>query len=444
MTLPALHRILRPLNQMEEALTITGIAHPLVVVCVLRINRSPSTGAIRSALDLLQKAHPLLNATIIQNKSHFWFEKIAEATPIPLVTEKRKGDLHWLTLAQNEINQGFDYRNVPLMRALYLTSDSATGKSEIILCLHHAITDAASMMYIADQLLNILAEFENNENVIPGIKFSGLSPLFKSVLPAQFRNPALWFYLAPFLFRQMKDESRYRKMNRDFDKKEASGANSSLNELHVINFSGEETAGLIKWSREKRITLNSLITASMLLMMNKYLFSGKKEVIRTVQFANLRPYLRPPVEAGKDGSFVSLMRFTIPLKNKNNLFQLASYLDQQFLRSARRGEKFLFFLSSKMAMKIMIRKPDEKMGTTALSYTGPIRLKEQYGNMRLTDVHGFITNNRQSPELSGFGKIFSGRLSLDMDFLSPEISREKATRILEEIKSLLLDVIDEK
>jgi hypothetical protein len=298
-------------------------------------------------------------------------------------------------------------------------------------------------MYLADQLLTCTADCIPGNSAHPPdqVPYSGLSPLLKDVLPKSFKGLGLWVHLLPFLSRLISDERKNNKAGRDV--KEAPVPASSDNELYLIGFSEEETADLIKWSRKNRISLNNMITSAMILVMNRMVYGGNKTLMRTIQFANLRPYLQPPVSADQEGSFISLMRVTVPVSPGSDIVHLATYLDQQLLKSAKRGDKFLFALFSKLAMKKTIREHNTRMGTTALSFGGPIQLKRQYGNIQLNDVHGFITNIRQGPELAGFGKIFSGRLSLDMNFLSEETSRDKATLLLEEIRSLILKTIAE-
>jgi NRPS condensation-like uncharacterized protein len=428
---------------MEKALTLTGLHWPLSIVCVLRVEGELPVHVLRKSLDRLQEAHPMLNAGITRNKDFFWFERMNESVQIPLRAEERNDDLQWLSSVHEEINLGFDPFTGPLMRVRFLTSDTPDRKSEIILTLHHAVTDAVSLMGMADQLLTCLgnllaAEAESSAIRIP---HSPLSPLLQEVLPKSFKGPRLWLQIVPFLLRQMNEDRKYRNANRMTA--EASVPESSDNELFILCFSEEETDRLVKWSRKKRISLNNLITAAMVLVMNREVYGGNKKMMRIIRFANLRPYLQPPVTPEEDGAFISLMRSVVPVSSLTNIVQLTAHLDQQLLKSGKRGDKFLFALLSSMAMKKTIRDHDSRLGTTALSYAGPVNLNPKYGNIQLNDVHGFITNNRQGPEISGFGKIFSGRLCLDMNFLTFETPKEKATLILEEIRLLILNSINE-
>lgn len=163
--------------------------------------------------------------------------------------------------------------------------------------------------------------------------------------------------------------------------------------------------------------------------------------MRVVRFSNLRPYLKPPVEKTVVGCFASMMRFTESLSPFRSIAETAAFMDNQYLKSAKRGDKFLFAILSKMMVKRAIRKHNTRLGAAALSYAGAINFKQVYGNIVLRDFHVFITNNCLGTELSGFAKICFGRLSLDLNFLTAETSNKKAKILANEIKSSILNLI---
>jgi len=254
--------------------------------------------------------------------------------------------------------------------------------------------------------------------------------------------PALIFHLLPFIFRQLKNELNYKRSTGKV--KDSLIPASSENLIQSLSFSEEETVSLIKWSRKERLSLNSIITATMLMMVNHYNYKGRKKMLRTIQFASLRPYLKPPVENNVEGSFIAMMRFNIPLSPETEFTQVAKYIDKQIIQSGKRGEKFLFSLLSKTLIKKSFREKKERISATALSYAGPLQLKDKYGLIEVSDIHGFITNNCLGPELSGFGKICFNRLSLDLNFLSAETPGDKVQTMIMELKSSILHLISEK
>lgn len=434
---------MRALSQIEQALTITNISYPLSAVCVIRLRKGPSAKHLQSSLDRLKKHYPLLGSVITKKGGGFCFERDLEEKPVKLRPLERNGENHWLGLVRDELNLGFDHGLSPLMRALYLEPSPGTGPSEIILSFHHAIVDAEFLMVFADQLLTLAGQDKSGLEQVLGTlsKTADPSPLLADILPQSFRMPRLFFRLLPFMSRQLKNEKDYKKRT---GVKDSAIPASSENNVTTLGFTEEETISLIKWSREQGLSLNSIITAAMLMVVNEFKYDKRKKMLRAVQFANLRPFTHPPVGKHVAGSFIAMMRFNIalskPLSQENEIIQIAKNFDSQLRVSVKRGDKFLFSLLSKILIKKSFRDKKERLSATALSYAGPIKLKKNYGTLELADMHGFITNNCLGPELSGFGKICFKRLSLDINFLAAETDDHKALKMTNAIKSSLLQL----
>ena len=80
---------MRQLNQAEEAFTIVNSVYPFSLVCVLRLDKSPSEDAVVYALGKLQVMNPFLSVSIRQKKDVFWFDKKEKPKPISLQLIKR-------------------------------------------------------------------------------------------------------------------------------------------------------------------------------------------------------------------------------------------------------------------------------------------------------------------------------------------------------------------
>lgn len=77
------------------------------------------------------------------------------------------------------------------------------------------------------------------------------------------------------------------------------------------------------------------------------------------------------------------------------------------------------------------------MGTTAVSYPGPLNLQPNYGSIQLTNLHGFISNHRLGPEFVAFAKILFGELSWDFLYLEADMDRALADTLADEVIHLL-------
>jgi hypothetical protein len=150
------------------------------------------------------------------------------------------------------------------------------------------------------------------------------------------------------------------------------------------------------------------------------------------------------VDEAAGGCFISMMRFSLPVTPESDIARVATTLDQQLIQSSARGEKFLFSRLSKMMVKKTIVAHNSRLGETAFSYSGPLLLKEKYGNILVNDIHGFISNCPFGAVLTGFGNICFGRLTLDFNFLTEETSREKAMHLAGEIKYGLMQLLQDQ
>lgn len=430
---------MRKLNPVESAFTRMNAAYPLTLVCVLRFKAGPSRQALRKSLGQLKDTHPLLRAVIAEKDGDYLFIRDPASGPIPLDVISRAGSEHWRDAARKALNEGFDRNSGPLMRATYLASETVGGSSDLILSFHHAIMDAASLVPLLNGLLSAAGMPDRLEAGSASVFRFEKAPVLSSVLPDAFRPPRVVFMLIPFMCRQLREEIMYRISSRSV--KDSPIPYSSENELQTISFTKNDTDKLIKWTRRHKVTLNNVITATMLKTVNRYKYDNRKRLLRAVQFANLRPYLSPPVTDAQAGCFATLMRSSVDISGNLDIKGVASRMDREFLKSAKKGDKFLFAQLGNTIVKKTIKAHDERLGGAALSYAGPVQMERRYGDLELDGIHAFISNNCLGAELAAFGKILFGKLSLDVNYLAAETSRDQAAAMRNDIKSKLLELI---
>ncbi|WP_242455998.1 condensation domain-containing protein [Mycolicibacterium sp. P1-18] len=108
---------------------------------------------VRSALDVLQRRHPLLSVHVVDHpESRLTFERAAAVAPISLHVHRRP-DADWQALAAEDLARPFDRSTAPLMRA---TLVSAPEASTLVLTFDHTIADGISSVEVVDDLLGVL------------------------------------------------------------------------------------------------------------------------------------------------------------------------------------------------------------------------------------------------------------------------------------------------
>lgn len=415
---------IRPLSRMEQALTLIDRAFPFTAVCVLRLENGPSPEALRDALLRLQQLHPAMRAFIEDQK----FFESPTCPPVPLEVEERLHDTHWQEVAKTWLNIRVPCDQAPLLRAIYLQSPGQVN-AELVLAFHHAIADAASLTEWMHQLLQLSA------GLAPALPPYPLLPGAESLFPKNRKGLGLLRRLPGFMGRQLREERLFKRENRQLQPSPIpSGA---TNRLEFVPLGEEETKLLIRQSRKAGVTMTGLLSAAMLRATVEARYQNQRGAYRTIQFADLRPYLQPSVPPEKLGCYISMLRFSEVVSPNDSLSDLARRLSRQVYDAGKRGDRFMAAFLSKLLVKATLGLASQRLGVTALSYAGPIVLRPRYGPVSLRGIHGFISNNPLGAEFTAFGKIFNKCLELDIQYLEEDMPPEEARQIALRVKELL-------
>jgi hypothetical protein len=170
---------------------------------------------------------------------------------------------------------------------------------------------------------------------------------------------------------------------------------------------------------------------------HKHLYKNQKLPLRNFSFANLRPYLKPPLGAEYLGSYFSMMRYTVRMREDPQIWELAGEINDIIYASVKRGDKFCSNLLSLRMMRAILRFKAFRMGTTAVSYTGPFSLDKEYGNIRIEQIHAFVSNFVLGPEYTAQTRLFDKQFYWDILYLDSDMDQKKARIIADEIRSIL-------
>ncbi|MCB1032729.1 MAG: hypothetical protein KDD47_02715 [Acidobacteria bacterium] len=428
------HRLHRPLGTFEAALTVTGEHAPFVVVAVIHFDGGPTPERLRRVLDELQRKHPLLRVRIVRHGKELWYDS-EEVPRIPFEILQRQSDGHWVELAEAELNRRFDAEKGPLLRCSYLKAspDEGSGavRSDLVLTFHHAVMDGTSGTVLVNRLLELAAAqdaelCEEAEEALPPVE---------TFFPARFRGSRGRWQMARYLGRQIADEVRFRMGSRGG--RRPSVDPSARCRIYSAELSCEATEALARRLRRERLTVATALNAAFLLAAFRHLYGGRNALLRYINFANLRPYLRPPVEEHHLGSFISMLRFTARLGEEPSFWPLAHRLSRQVEAGLRRGEKFTAALLAQTLMRTLIRRRSERMAATAVSYAGVTRLEPGREGARTAGMHAFVSNVDLGPELTAQARILDGRLRIDAVVLDTDMDEALAGKIMDEILWIL-------
>ncbi len=430
----------RELGNFEKAMALTGEYFPFNVVVIMRIANGPTEETLKKVLEYLQRRHPLLGVHILKEKNSYFF--VSEGTPgIPLKMVERKNSDHWLETAEEELNGEVDIDTGPPVRVTYLTGPGNKTEREIILTFHHAAMDGPSGVELLHEMLSLCEKMDAHASLEENKKAEPLPPA-EAFFPPAFKGFRRGWHNFLFMLRQMGDEFRFQRGTRG--RRKPPMDSSGKCKVLTMTFSPEIIEVLSKKSRKKRVTLNNLFNAAILMAVQKHLYEGRALAMRNFNFADLRRYLVPPLETDYLGSYFSMMRFTVGMKEDPGVWELAREVSDITYASFKKGDKFCTNLLSYMMMRAILRFKSFRMGTTAMSFTGPVMLEKQYGKIEVRDIHAFVSNFYLGPEYTAQVRVFDKKIYWDMLYLDSDMDREQAEVIAGEIRTILESAIVEE
>ena len=430
----------RQLGGFESAEAWTGASFPYNAVSVLQLAGRPAEQVLESALAEVQRLHPLLRSRLVREGSRWRFETAPGAVPLRRV--ERRNDDHWRQVVEEELNHQMDMATAPLVRCCLLASPVDGEASEIVLSFHHAIADVASVATVFRQLLTICGG-----GAVGGMgggteTADRLPPAPETRFPARFRGLSRYPALAAFMARQMAEEVGYLWRSRGL--RSAVPAGSARCRILSMALGEAATKALVRRCRRQRVPVNSALNAALLLAVQRHRYAGRPLPLRYFAFPDLRPYLEPPMEPETVVSCLTTMRFTIGLGAEERFWQLAQRIGRQLYDSFRRGEKFLFCMTSTGILRMLIRFGRMRFGSAAVSYSGPLEFPSAFGELGVLGMHGFVSNMPIGAELVGQARLFRGRLCWDFVYLDADMDETGARSLVADIQKQLEEAADER
>ena len=229
---------------------------PLNVVMVAKVKGAVDVERLASALDSLRKRHALLAVRVVIDENNIaWY--VTEGVPeFTINATRRQTEDQWLQTAVDECKTSFPIETGPLVRFSLLHSPEG---SDLVICVHHAISDGMSLTYLIKDILQQLAEPDREVEVLPEPP-----AITRDTVP----SPPSFNFIARGvigLFNRL-----WTRRNIRFD-------SSDLRRLHRIFWEKNQEVGLLAWEssvaetkalisrcREENVTVNSALWTAFL------------------------------------------------------------------------------------------------------------------------------------------------------------------------------------
>ena len=419
----------RKLGSFEQTLVMMDDFAPVLFVGVLRLSNGPSADRLRQVISKLQARHPLLRVSIVAGNKGPMFSESGGGPDIPLTVVARDGPEHWRSVAETELNRPMDTATPPLFRCTYLTGEL---DSEFVFTFHHTIIDSRAGVSLVDELLTICGgQNASTQQIAPLQPLPAMEDLYPPQLTG-WRRPLM---IARYLIGQLLRELSYRRglKGRQIVHKGAASKNFALTTV----LDADVTRVIVRAARKRLLPLNSLLNAAILICLARHRYPGERIPMRGLSFADMRPYLQPSPTAHDMGVYISMLPHTVDMAPDVDIWRLAGEIGSQIYAATKAGDKFLAALLSKNLISMMLSRRTMRLGMTALSYVGPIKLSTTYGAIKVRGLSGFVANNVLGPELAAFGSIQDNRLTMDFLYLDADMNADEAQAIVDDFVDLL-------
>src|SRR5688572_3551662 len=422
----------RELGTLERALVLIDQYAPFHIVSILHLEGAPAPQIVRNALKVLQNGHPFLSARLLQERGRYYLVKLIEPGLIFHVLP-RWNDGHWVQVVEVEMGNRIDILNGPLFRCTYLY-DPTHQRAEIILTLCHAIADAASTARLMHELLKVCASF-SDEKTVP-VRVTSPAPPVESRFPSPYHGPRFVLHRMRYAFGQLGDEISYR-MRMHGKRIPSIHHHPVRGRILSIHLPKDLLEALLHRARQEEVTLNSILNAAMMIAVNRELYAGQQAPMRTFSFTNLRSYVDPLLDDEELASYTSQLRYTIQVEGGIDFWTLARDLHRKIYASLMAGDMFVAAAMTEPLMQMVIELKSFRISTTALNYKEAVPIDANYGSIKVTEVHEFVSAYDLGPELSAQAHIFNNQLFWDFVYLDEDMTRDEAVAITEEIRTIL-------
>ena len=422
----------RELGSLERALVTADRHAPFHSVHVLRLEAPPPPQILGQALKAMQNRHPLLSVRLIKEKGRYHFTSLVNPI-LPYRVLPRWNDDHWIKVTQVELGIHIEPGIDPLFRCIYLY-DANQKHAEIVLTFFHSIVDDASVAHLFDELLTACASFAD----LGTVTVSELLPVpvQESRFPSAFRGVSLAMKKVRYLLQQTVDEVSYIFQARATRVPPVHKKNSR-GQILPVYFSVDFVEKLKHRSRLEQVTLDALLQSAMLIAVNRRLYADRLTPMRTFSFWDMRPFVKPPLEDENLACYFSMLRHTLLVEGGVDTWQLARQIQNKYYRSLKAGDHFVAATLAESFLKSITRTKSARMGATALNFNGETQFKQNYGEIKVSDIHSFVSPYNLGPELAGQARFFNGQLIWDFTHLEADMSADEAWTVTEEIRSIL-------
>jgi NRPS condensation-like uncharacterized protein len=437
--------VLRELCPSECRLFLLNLILPHNVMFVAKFLGSLDSSMLKCAIAKAQKKYPLLQ-TYIENEMSFnpKFCLLPNGAQIPFIVEFDNNiENSWEQKAEQLLAEQLCKVNKPLFKIVQVNFD---GGAYVFFLLQHAICDGLSLIALFKFLLFELGNQRDSRNDISVIDGGSIPQSIQNLLPGlpdEIAGSSDSLFDYPY-------ENEYRRLYLHIP---ISKRSTGLLNLTLIPVELEAAINLCK---RMTVSLHSLICACLCVVLRRNLSHFKHSPTEKIRLGcntliNVRPYLNAPVVDDAIGFYSSCILSGYELDEDINIWHLAKTV-QEDIEDKKRSLDFIKRIKKHGALVDKFTTPEflvESMRVDApavsVSNVGKIEIEFESSSLQIANFNIFSTCHAHSRNQDTFFlsmSTFDDKLSLNLHYVKPIVSRQRAKMFLDEVYQLLRETIN--
>ncbi|WP_133127061.1 condensation domain-containing protein [Legionella nagasakiensis] len=270
----------------------------------------------KQAWDLLFQRHPLLRVTIEQRSDGYYFKENAKFAAIPIQCISHPDPRHWETIVEQQLSELFPTEQYLWRVTLLQTNSLSANDYHIIFCVHHAIADGLSCVYLMNELLTYYKQISSKKTI--------------TITPLPLLNAVETLLSRQILVKMAKStqDTTPKSIAQTpvfYQDYKPLGQRVTKQVYRIIRQA--DCTQLMMCCRQRKIKVNSAFNAAMLLTAQ----SMDQQPLHTalVTPVNLRPYCNPPIGLEHFGCYISCVGTQFALISDDSFWKLAQQYEQQ-------------------------------------------------------------------------------------------------------------------
>jgi hypothetical protein len=136
-----------------------------------------------------------------------------------------------------------------------------------------------------------------------------------------------------------------------------------------------------------------------------------------------------------------MMRYTVDVEGKVDFWPFVRKLHKKIYTSLKSGDKFVASAMSEFLMKMLVALDSVRLCASVLNYNGAVPVQTRYGEIKVLEMHGYVSPHVFGPEMASQAQLFNDQLFWDFAYLEADMDQDTAQAIVEEVREIISTVI---